>query len=60
VRAARLLDILLLLQRRGRTTAAHLAETFEISERTVSRDVEALGEAGVPIFTTRGAGGGSN
>jgi predicted DNA-binding transcriptional regulator YafY len=58
VRAARLLDMLLRLQRRGRTTAAQLAETFEISERTVLRDVEALGEAGVPIFTTRGAGGG--
>ena len=58
MRAARLLDMLLVLQRRGRTTAQELAQTFEVSERTVLRDVEALGEAGVPIFTARGAGGG--
>jgi predicted DNA-binding transcriptional regulator YafY len=58
VRAARLLDMLLLLQHRGRTTCRELAATLEVSERTVLRDVEALGDAGVPIFTTRGAGGG--
>src|SRR3954471_1008562 len=58
MRAARLLDMLLVLQRRGRTTAPELAATFEVSERTVLRDVEALSEAGVPIYTARGAGGG--
>jgi predicted DNA-binding transcriptional regulator YafY len=58
MRAARVLDMLLILQRSGRTTAHELAETLEVSERTVLRDVEALSEAGAPIFTSRGSGGG--
>jgi predicted DNA-binding transcriptional regulator YafY len=58
MRAARVLDMLLVLQRRGRLTAQELATELEVSERTILRDVEALSEAGVPIYTTRGAGGG--
>ena len=50
--------MLLVLQRRGRTTASELAERLEVTQRTILRDVEVLSEAGVPIFTVRGSGGG--
>src|SRR3954470_19590084 len=49
--------MLLLLQRHGRLTARQLGAALEVTECTVLRDVEALGEAGVPIRTSRGAGG---
>jgi predicted DNA-binding transcriptional regulator YafY len=58
VRADRLVATLLLLQRRGQVTAAEVAEELEISERTARRDLEALGTAGLPIYSVQGRGGG--
>lgn len=49
---------MLLLQRRGRLTAAELAAELEVSVRTVLRDIEELSGAGVPVYATRGPGGG--
>jgi predicted DNA-binding transcriptional regulator YafY len=58
MRADRLVAILLLLQRRGQVTAAEVADELEVSERTARRDLEALGMAGLPIYSRQGRHGG--
>jgi predicted DNA-binding transcriptional regulator YafY len=58
MRASRLVALLLLLQARGRMTAATLARELEVSERTIYRDLADLGSAGVPVYGERGEGGG--
>jgi predicted DNA-binding transcriptional regulator YafY len=58
MRADRLVAILLMLQSRGQVTAAEVAEELEISERTARRDLEALGMAGLPIYSRQGRNGG--
>ncbi len=58
MRADRLMAVLLLLQQRRHLTAAEAARELEISERTARRDLDALSTAGVPVYATRGRGGG--
>ncbi len=54
----RLLEITILLINKGSVTAKELAEKFEVSTRTIYRDVDVLSCAGVPVFTSKGNGGG--
>jgi predicted DNA-binding transcriptional regulator YafY len=57
-RTARLLELLIRVQTKPRFTAAELAEEFEVSRRTMLRDLRALSEMGVPLRSTPGPGGG--
>lgn len=54
----RLFEIVYILLEKKNVTAKYLAERFEVSARTIYRDVEALSEAGIPVYMTKGKGGG--
>lgn len=54
----RLFEIIYILLDKKNVTAKELAEHFEVSQRTIYRDIEDLSQAGVPIYMTKGKGGG--
>ena len=54
MRADRLVATLLVLQARGRVTAAELADELEVSVKTARRDLEALSMAGIPVYSQPG------
>ena len=54
----RLIGILSILLQEEKITAPELAKKFEVSRRTINRDIEDLCKAGIPILTSQGAGGG--
>lgn len=54
----RLIGIISLLTQKDSVTAAELAEQFEVSKRTINRDIDLLCQAGIPIVTRQGAKGG--
>lgn len=54
----RLFEIVYLLLNKKKMTASELAAHFEVSRRTILRDIETLSMAGIPVYTTRGKGGG--
>lgn len=54
----RLIGILTILLQNDRITAPELAKRFEVTRRTIGRDIDALCQAGIPIVTYQGSGGG--
>ena len=54
----RLIGILAILLQQDKVTAPYLAEKFEVSRRTINRDIEAICKAGIPLVTTQGQNGG--
>ena len=55
---SRLFKIVYHLLEKGKSTAPELAEKFEVSIRTIYRDLDTISAAGIPIYATQGKGGG--
>ncbi|MBP2633210.1 MAG: transcriptional regulator [Firmicutes bacterium] len=55
---SRLFQIIYIILEKGTVTAPELAKRFEVSVRTIYRDIEALSQAGIPIYASQGKGGG--
>ena len=55
---ARLLEILLILLEKRKTTSIELASHFEVSVRTIYRDIDLLSQIGIPLYTSTGKNGG--
>lgn len=55
---SRLFKIVYYLLANGKATAPELATQFEVSIRTIYRDIDSLSSAGIPIYATQGKGGG--
>ncbi len=55
---SRLFKIVYYLLEKGQVTAHELAEKFEVSDRTIYRDIDALSAAGIPVYTETGRTGG--
>lgn len=54
----RLFEIIYILMNKSTVTAKELAERFEVSQRTIYRDIDHLSLAGIPVYTSKGKGGG--
>ena len=54
----RLFRILYYILEKGKVTANELADKFEVSVRTIYRDIDSISSAGIPIYATQGKGGG--
>jgi len=58
MQVSRLFEIIYILLQKHRVTARELSERFEVSTRTIYRDIDTIGMAGIPVYTEKGKSGG--